>query len=290
MPDIGAGRQQACVAVELFSIGYCTAPLATTEQGATWKKRRFPAGVALIRHPFAGNILFDTGYGASFWQATQPFPERIYRWLTPAFLPENEQLRHQLYRLGVEKPDLVFLSHLHADHASGLFDLEAAAPIYASRAALEGLQCGRIATLAAGCPQILQRQLARRPLIATDTLPVVDLATYGLGAFGAGRDLLRDGLILVVDLPGHGCGQQGLFLPHTTAGAVFLVADAVWSLSALKRNCPPPDWVLRRLGHRAAYLDTFNKLYHFHKQHPQVQLIASHDDVAYPANGKEIGA
>lgn len=108
MPDIGAGRQQACVAVELFSIGYCTAPLATTEQGATWKKRRFPAGVALIRHPFAGNILFDTGYGASFWQATQPFPERIYRWLTPAFLPENEQLRHQLYRLGVEKPDLVF--------------------------------------------------------------------------------------------------------------------------------------------------------------------------------------
>lgn len=290
MPDMVTVHQPECVSVELFSIGYCIAPLATTERGATWKKHRFPAGAALIRHPTAGNILFDTGYGASFWQATKTFPERIYRWLTPAFLPEHEQLRHQLNRLGVERPDIVFLSHLHADHASGLFDLKIDGQIYASPTALEGLQCGRIATLTVGCPQILQHKLTSCPIIATDSLPTVDLEAYGLGAFGTGRDLLGDGLILVVDLPGHGYGQQGLFLPYTKAGAFFLVADAIWNLSALKRNCPPPDLVLRRLGHRTAYLDVFNKLYHFHRYHPEVRMIASHDGVAYPAHGEEVGA
>lgn len=289
MPETGVHYQPVSVAVELFSIGYCTAPLATSERGASWKKRRFPAGVALIRHPAAGNILFDTGYGASFRQATKRFPERIYRWLTPAFLPENEQLQRQLNRHGIVQPDMVFLSHLHGDHASGLFDLEMNGKIYASRRALAGLRCGRLATLTAGCPQLLQQKLMRCPIIATDTLPAVDLEPFGLGAFETGRDLLGDGAILVVDLPGHGIGQQGLFLPHTNGGAVFLVADAIWSLSALKRNCPPPDLVLRRLGHRGAYLETFNKLCHFHQYYPEVQIIASHDDVAYPANGEEFG-
>lgn len=283
MPDHAA----QCVDLSLFSVGYCTAPKATTERGASWKKMRFPAGVALIRHPVAGVILFDTGYGKLFWQATQTFPERIYRWLTPAFLPENEQLRHQLNRLGIEQPDIIFLSHLHADHASGLFDLETKAKIFASKTALNHLKSGRIATLSAGCPQKLQRQLARSPISATDNLPAFDLAQYGLGAFETGRNLLGDGLIIVVDLPGHGCGQQGLFLPHTNQGAVFLVADAIWSLSALKRNCPPPDMVLRCLGNRNAYLETFQKLYNFQKQHPEVRIIASHDGAIYPENRGE---
>ncbi len=271
-----------------FHVGYCSGPLAMTQRGASWCIARFPAGIAVLRHPERGTVLFDTGYGALFALATKPFPERIYRWLTPVTFQPADSLPNQLEKRGLGSPDLVFLSHLHADHVAGLFDLATIPPVITSRAAIEKLQGGRIATLQAGCPAMIRNKLQSLDLQAVETLPRISLAPYGLSAFGDGYDLLGDQSALVVALPGHGFGQTGLFLPATTQGAIFLVADAIWSLEALKANRLPPDMTLRRLGNRDAFIDTFARLRAFHLTHPQVRIMASHCTQAYPMNDSEV--
>ena len=271
-----------------FHIGYCRGPLAITQRGAPWRMGRFPAGVALLRHPVNGTILFDTGYGALFIQATKPFPERIYRWLTPVMFDPTDSLPKHLQRHGVTAPDLVFLSHLHADHAAGLFDLNTMPPVITSQTAIEKLAANRLASLQAGCPAMLRDRLKALPLKAVESLPQLSLQPYGLQAFGIGYDLLGDQSAIAVSLPGHGFGQTGLFLPKTSKGAVFLVADAIWSFQSLQRNLPPPRFTLHRLGNVAAFMDSFAKLRAFHLAQPQVQIIASHCTESYPLSSSEV--
>lgn len=273
---------EIAITLDLLQIGYCTGPLSMTRKGAPWRKGRFPAGIALLRHSQFGSILFDTGYGAAFWQATAPFPERLYRWLTPAYLDDQASLPRQLAQLGCERPDLIFLSHLHADHVAGLFDLVQLPAIFASQQALDGLGKSRLATLRAGCPRGLRDHLKALAIQPLQARPIADLTPYGLADFGEGHDLLGDGSLLAVPLPGHGIGQTGLYLPSTTRGPFFLVADAIWSLDALEDNCPPPDMTLRNLGKRDDYLRTFSRLREFHRNRPEVGIIASHCPRSYP--------
>ena len=49
-----------------------------------------PALFGLIRHPKKGVVLFDTGHATRFIPATKPWPYRIYRWLTPTHISEEE--------------------------------------------------------------------------------------------------------------------------------------------------------------------------------------------------------
>ena len=85
----------------------------------------------LILHPDAGAMLYDTGYADRFEQATTPFPERFYRWLTPVTLPVEQHLGTQLRRYGVRLDEVkrVIISHMHADHVAGLRNLWVA-PFY----------------------------------------------------------------------------------------------------------------------------------------------------------------
>ena len=267
----------------LLRVGHCRAPEAATAIGASWRFTSFPAGVAVIRHPRRGTILFDSGYGAAFRQATQPFPERIYRWLTPVHLSTHETLPKQLAARGIGQPDLVVLSHLHADHVAGLFDLaQMPARVQTSSKAIDGLDVGRISSLRTGCPAGLRDRLRRLPLERTEDSAQVDLNAFGLGAFGVGYDLLADGSMIAVPLPGHGVGQFGLYLPTLSNGPAFLVADAAWSVAALRQNTPPPVSTLRRLGHAESYLRTFAALRDLHLSQPELRLVPSHCPESFP--------
>ena len=265
------------IGLRFLRIGHCLGPKALTERGGAWALGRFPAMAALIQHPLHGTILFDTGYGAAFFAATRGLPERFYRWFTPVRLPKGEALPQQLAALGVATPDLVVLSHLHGDHVAGLFDLGPLdMPLLTSREAIEGLGLGRLASLRAGCPKGLRDRLRALPLQSIEDRAEVDLTPFHMGAFGKGRDLLGDGSLIAIALPGHGCGQFGLLLPQSALGPVFLIADAAWSGRALRENRPPPATVLRRLGDLAAYERSFAALRALGQSWPELRLIASH--------------
>jgi len=248
-----------------LKIGECRAPAwAAGLAGPGFA--RFPALATLIQTESAC-VLVDTGYGPAFFAATRGFPARFYRWLTPVRLPGQEQLLRQLPRL----PDLVFLTHMHADHSAGLIDLPAGIPVMASAAAIAELRTlGDLASLRAACPPLLRDAILARDPQRVETRPAVPT---GLPEFPQGRDLLGDGRLIAVPLPGHGAGQTGLWLP---GAARFLVADAAYGRALLRRNRPPPGPVLARLGDAAAYRRTFARLRALMQRRPDIAIDPSH--------------
>jgi len=256
------------VALRILRVGSCRHPECVALRGGRWRAVEFPALVGLVLHP-SGPLLFDTGYSPRFLEATRRLPERLYRWTTPLRLPAEETLAAQLALHGLAPGDVrgVFVSHFHADHVAGLGDLPHA-QVWSSDAALRhATGLGRLAGLRrAVLPALLPPDLGARH-VALDARPRRDLPGRW-SVLGAGHDLLGDGSLLAVPLPGHARGQAGLLLRAEDDREVLLAADAAWSLRALRENRPPAwparlvidDWraycaTLARLGPLASAED-----------------------------------
>ncbi|MBK4216787.1 MBL fold metallo-hydrolase [Paracoccus caeni] len=251
--------------VTTLKIGECRAP-AWGAGLPGLRRATFPAQATLIETESAC-VLVDTGYGPAFFEATRRLPARIYRWLTPVRLSDGEHLLQQLPRV----PDLVFLTHMHADHSAGLADLPSQTPVVASAEAIDDLrQRGDLASLRAACPPVL-----RDMILARDPSPVEARAVVstGLDEFPLGHDLFGDGRIIAIRLPGHGIGQTGLWLPEV---ARFLIADAAFGRRSLRENRLPPAVVLSHLGDAEAYRRTFARLRALMLRRPEITIDPSH--------------
>ena len=261
----------------MLQVGSCRHPECMALRGGSLRPVVFPALCALIRHPTLGNWLFDTGYGSHFQAATDPFPERFYRWVTPNALPENERLVVQLAALGLRPQDIdgVIISHFHADHIGALRDFPNATLVasHAGYAHVRGLS--RVRGLSQGfLPALLPADFDGRSRFL-EGLPVVALPSE-LQPFGHGYDILGDGSLVAVPLHGHAHEQFGLLLRREDGRTVFLSADACWSIKAL-RESRPPAWLAQRIfADRAGYRRTFEKLQTLSRQHPGVLLVPSH--------------
>jgi len=73
------------VEIKLHQVGYCTHPEFMVKRGGSFSSIKFPALVAHIKYDDK-NLLFDTGYGTHFFDATAKFPEKIYALTTPVTL------------------------------------------------------------------------------------------------------------------------------------------------------------------------------------------------------------
>ncbi len=262
---------------QMLQVGSCRHPECVALRGGSLRPATFPALCALIRHPTLGNWLFDTGYGEYFHAATNPFPERLYRWVTPNSLPENERLVVQLTALGLRPQDVdgVIISHFHADHIGALRDFPRATLVasHAGYAHVHGLS--RFRALSQGfLPALLPADFKDRSRFI-EGMPLVELPPE-LQPFGHGYDILGDLSLVAVPLHGHAHEQFGLLLRREDGRTVFLSADACWSLKAL-RESRPPTWLAQRIfADRAGYRQTFDKLQALSQRHPSVLLIPSH--------------
>lgn len=251
----------------VLRVGHCAHPECLALHGGAWRSAVFPALVGLIRHPDAGALLFDTGYADHFLRATDAFPERLYRWATPVTLPPEECLLPQLARHGLAAHEIagVFASHLHADHIAGLRDLPRAR-IWCGDAALRFARGhGRLARLRKATLLDLLPEDADTRLSTIESLPRIPLPT-GWQALGDGVDLLGDGSLRAVPLPGHARGHFGLLLRHEDDREVLLAGDATWRIDAGRTaRAPSPatralsdDWAAQHatLAKLQAVLDT----------------------------------
>jgi glyoxylase-like metal-dependent hydrolase (beta-lactamase superfamily II) len=260
------------VSLHLLKVGRCRHPAWVTIRGGGLRPIEFPALAALIIHPTEGPILYDTGYADRFHDVTQPFPERFYRWMTPPTLPPHERLLTQLAAHGVKAGDIsrVLVSHLHADH-----DVAAAHGTSALRMLLRGV-----------IPALLPLDFATR-LDPVDARPVRDLGAAWT-PFARAFDLLGDGSLLGVPLPGHAPAQLGVLLRTTDDEEVLLAADACWSARAVREERRPSRLAGFIFDDWTRYCATLAGLGAVSRRQPGLTIIPSHSATARSARSRPL--
>jgi glyoxylase-like metal-dependent hydrolase (beta-lactamase superfamily II) len=267
----------ARVNIQLLAVGHCRHCERVTMVGGALRAITFPSICALIVHPRAGSILYDTGYADHFRNATATWPERAYRWVTPVSLPAQDRLGTQLARRGVALKDIRWcvVSHFHADHIAGLRDLPAARFIASRRDVADLRSRSRLSALMKGLlPTLLPPDFDLRLQFA-EALPRRALPD-GWEALGDGYDLFGDASVLAVQLPGHAPGHLGLLLRDSQDRQVLLCADAAWSRRAWQEQRLPSRLARPLLHDWQAYRRTLHTLQQLAARHSELVILPSH--------------
>ncbi|MCC6568689.1 MAG: MBL fold metallo-hydrolase [Anaerolineales bacterium] len=263
--------------INILHAGYCTAPEHLAIQGGRWRKIHFPAMFALFRHPKFGAMLFDTGYSYRFFDETKKFPRRIYRWMTPVHLREEDLVVNQLADFDLKPADVtrIFISHFHADHIASLPDLAWSRFVYLPHA---------FSRLRHSTPSQDLKRAFLRGLIPSDfdsrsrevdvTKPILLSEEYA--PFKTGYDLLGDESIIGVELPGHADGQMGVFARDDEGKLFFFVADAAWLKQSVVDNRPPHKMANFLFSDPEAYRRTLSDLHSHCLTHPDTIIVPSH--------------
>ncbi|MDO9337454.1 MAG: MBL fold metallo-hydrolase [Caulobacter sp.] len=272
------------VGFDWIARGLTRHPEIMTLSGGSLCPADFPAMVGVIRHPDAGVLLFDTGYDPAFLTATQPWPERLYRIATPVDFAGGEDWSAWLAANGVSAADItgVILSHFHGDHVAGLHQMPDV-PIHCARAGLENLrQGGRLRRVTQGLLGALAPPDTESRARFFEDAPAVPLPD-AFAPFGEGRDILGDGALIAVELPGHCKGHWGLAFRNQKDRYVLLAADAVWSGKAIAQCRPPPRITTALLGETRVYRETLLALHLAQTGNADLAILPSHCAVSAAA-------
>lgn len=177
-----------------------------------------PVSCVLLRHA-QGNVLFDTGCHPS------TVDDAAARWgaMAKAMMPiggPEDNVVSQLATVGLvpDDIDVVVNSHFHSDHC-GCNEFFKRATIFCHYKELEAAQG----------PDALQKGY-----ISADwrhPMPIV--------AIESERDLLGDGRVLLLPLPGHTPGTLGALVTLSKEGSFLLAADAIALRENLQREIMP---------------------------------------------------
>jgi glyoxylase-like metal-dependent hydrolase (beta-lactamase superfamily II) len=121
--------------------------------------------------------------------------------------------------------------------------------------------------------RLLPSDVAQRCSFFEDR-PIVPLPR-DLAPFESGADVLGDGAILAVPLPGHCPGHWGIVVQERR-GLHFLVADAAWSSRAIRENRPPPRLTTALLGDTQACRSTLAALHALRRRNADLLMTPSH--------------
>ena len=230
----------------------------------------------MIRHPTRGVILFDTGYSSRFFDETRAWPAIVYRQTTPVTYEDADGVAAQLQARGIrpEEVSLVLLSHFHADHIGGARDFPHARFVCYENAWRKIRHLTGFAALKqAFLPGLLPPDFEARTQ-AVEQLAQVELPAR-FRPFETGADLLGDGSVVVVPLPGHAPGHYGVLL-DTAPAPTFLVADACWLSRAYREHLLPHPMAYLIMEDALGYQATMRRLHELHKHDPQVAILPSH--------------
>lgn len=270
--------------------GSCRHPERMTIAGGSLCAVEFPAMVGVIDHPQRGLFLFDTGYDPAFLEATRPFPERLYRWTTPVSIGDRERWQVWLHSHGIDEAAIAgtIISHFHGDHVAGVQHL-AHLPVHCARAGLAKLRApGRFARVRNGLLAALVSPEVDAHARFFEDAPVLTLPT-AFGPFSEGRDILGDGSLLAIELPGHCAGHWGLAFETHEGRPVLLAADAVWSGRSIAENRPPPRLTTALLGDTRRYRATLGMLGAAASANKDLTILPSHCAISAKAFcGKDV--
>jgi len=221
---------------------FVDAPERFILRGGRWRQRALWVRYGLFLSPMVGPVLIDTGYtDHSVTAPGRSLGLRLYGRILRPRLVADGQAEAVLAHHGLRPADVtrVVVTHFHVDHVSGLA-LFPKARFVASGAAWRGLRArGGLANLRHGVfPELLPPDFADRlDLIERASLVRLDFSASGRAAETLqGHDLLGDGAMLALPLPGHAEGHFGLVFPQLSRPLIYGV-DAQW----LKLALPGPN-------------------------------------------------
>lgn len=274
------------VHLDLMEVGSCRHPACMVTGRLGLAAAHFPALVGRITHPTEGVFLFDTGYGEGLARSRDPVA-RAYRRLLPYQLAKGQACRHQLAAAGIGSGDVrgIILSHLHPDHAGGLVDFPDAC-IFMAAGALAGLRTGgwrrraRLGLIGDLFPAGLEAR-AR-------TVESCPQASHRLPGLAVGTDLLGDGSLIAVPLPGHAPGHIGLLLTAQNGQEVLLAADAAWLSVCIRDRLEPMAPARAFIADYPAYRRTLHALHDLSRRRPDLAIVPSHCGEAIAALRHEL--
>lgn len=240
-------------------------PLAPLGLGPKARRIWLPVNVYLVRTSH-GSLLFDTGWGTGIrgnQRAYLHFPNNVPNY---GELPHGQEITTLLAGCHITPSDLdvVMLSHLDLDHASGLHEVGTAKRILCSRLEYEAAERSHIRYV--------------KSMWEDESLEPFDFDESALGPFGRSLDLYGDGILTAVWLPGHTVGSTGLIVRNLeTDDFVILAGDCGYAHKSWERMIEPGLAVNRgQLKQSLSWL-------HDQAQDPHcIDILACHDGEVVP--------
>ena len=226
---------------------------------------RAPVCAYLVEHPGAGPVLIDTG----FHTAVAVDPKQGMGRLAGLILKDLEmdagnaaiaQLRDR--NIDPASVGTVVMTHLHADHASGIAEFPAATFIVSQaewEAAAEGGERDGY----------LRRQFDHAFNYRTLDFESSDADSFA--TFGRSYDLFGDGSVRICFTPGHSAGHCSVVLRLHDREAL-LTADAAFTMDTIRES-----WMPLLLADEHRYRRSLREIQLYIEQTPDALVIPGHD-------------
>ncbi len=215
----------------------------------------------VLRHPTRGTFLIDSGVSRKLVE--DPAGMGI-GWAVRKYMhPEKIQVRTDTAALQRRLPPLsgVLLTHLHLDHLSGLPDIPPAVPIMG----------GPGDTRERGFLFMFSQGTIDRVLAGHDAIQELPFARDPSGGFAGVLDVLGDGTLFALLVPGHTAGSVA-YLARTPRGPVLFTGDTCHTRWGWEHGVPPGTFSSDR-AHNAASLAALRALA---TRHPRLDVRLGH--------------
>lgn len=207
-----------------------------------------------VHHQEKGDFLLDVGLDSFYFADPRGGLEGTE-------VDEYQQDRHEniAYHLKINNinPQMVFLSHLHSDHAAGVRELSKNIPYITGKGEYQEYQPQIHGDFLEGLEELLEIDYSQAPV-----MPLL----------GASVDLLGDGSLWAIHTPGHTPGHSS-FLVNGLEGPVLLAMDAAFIPENLEMGVAPSDYTWNvDLAQKS-----LEKIIEFLGEYPQVRVVAGHE-------------
>ncbi|NYB51919.1 MAG: MBL fold metallo-hydrolase [Methanobacteriaceae archaeon] len=220
----------------------------------TDEKLEVPILVHWIHHEEMGDFLLDAGLDSSY--INDPKGGLRGSSVDEFQLEMHENISYHISKHNINL-QMVFLSHLHPDHAAGVRELPKNIPYVISK----------------GEYQEYHPEIHGDFLEGLEELHEIDFSKASeIPPFDHCVDILGDGSLWAILTPGHTPSHIS-FLTNGLEGPIFLTMDASFIHENLECGVAPSDytWDVEKAQ------ETLEKIIEFLKRYPQVRVGAGHD-------------
>lgn len=213
------------------------APERLLLKGGQWRMIDLKVRYGFLEHPTLGPVLIDTGYGPRVTNGNErSLTLKAYAAaLRPRLIAGNCVLPF-LHSKGIQPDDVrtIIITHFHADHVAAILDFPKAQFLLSQKVWESFVRSGQFGNLRHGVfGELIPADFAAR-MTFFEPLPSVQLG----GSLGHGHDVLGDGSVLSVDLPGHAAGHSGLLFTDGPRPLLY-ATDVQWLPRAITERRAP---------------------------------------------------